>query len=181
MQNLRIQYISKKILKNILQSLESRHEIDPNFIEMLKEAEEIKIAYSDKFEILVFNSTAALFKVEGIEFYFPTLYVLNFLFNTRKLLVVPTVVVDEGAVGPLKRGADVMVPGIKKILRSFNKGDIVAVMEPSERYLIVVGLALVNSESIAPGVRGKGIKNISYLDDEIWSASIQLVKAFSKT
>lgn len=180
MRNLRIQYISKKALKNILQHLESRHDIDLTFIEMLRKAEEVKVAYSDKFEIVVFNSTPALFKIEGMEIYIPTLYVLNVLYNTERLLIVPTVVVDEGAIEPLKRGADVMVPGIKKLLKSFNKGDIVAVMDPSERYLIVVGFALVDSESIAPGVKGKGIKNVSHLGDNIWTASIQLAKTFSK-
>lgn len=181
MQNLRIQYVSKKVLKSVLQVLECRHEIDRNFVEILREAEEVKVAYGDMFEILVFDSIAALFKVHGIDFYIPTLYALNVLYNTKKLLVIPAVVVDEGAVEPLKRGADVMIPGIKKILRSFSKGDIVAVMESSEKYFIVVGIALINSENIIPGTRGKGIKNVSHIDDEIWNASLQLVRAFSST
>lgn len=180
MQNLRIQYLSKKTVKNLLQTLENRGEVDRSFIDMLKNADEVKVAYGDKFEIIVFNSIPALFKVKGLDLYIPTLYVLNMLYNTKKLLVIPTVVVDEGAVEPLRRGADVMIPGIKKVLKSFNKDEFVAVLEPSEKYIIVVGTALVNSESISPSVKGKGIKNLSHLDDEIWTTSLQLVRAFSR-
>uniref|UniRef100_A0A7C2VBD0 PUA domain-containing protein n=1 Tax=Ignisphaera aggregans TaxID=334771 RepID=A0A7C2VBD0_9CREN len=179
MQNIKIRYMSKKAAKNIISSLESRRDIDPSFIEMLKEADEVRVAQGDKFEIVIFNSLVALFKVKDLDIYMPTLYAINMLYHTKKMLVVPTVVVDEGAVDPLKRGAHVMVPGIRKILRSFSSGDIVAVMDPSERYFIVVGIALVNSSNISPGTRGKGIRNISHLDDNIWQASLHLAKAMS--
>lgn len=179
MQNIRIQHLSKKMVKSILSTLEKRRDIDPTFLDILRESETIQIAYTEKFEIVIFDSIAALFKVQGKDLYIPTLYAINMLYNTKKLLVVPAVVVDEGAVEPLKRGADVMIPGIKKILKTFEKGDIVAVMEPSEKYAIVVGIALINSTDIAPKVRGKGIENVSHLDDEIWSTSLQLVRALS--
>ncbi|MEM4513605.1 MAG: PUA domain-containing protein [Ignisphaera sp.] len=179
MQNIKIQHLSKKVVKSILSTLEKRWDIDPNFIDILREAESVQIAYTEKFEIVVFDTIAALFKVQGKDLYIPTLYVINMLYNTKKLLVVPAVVVDQGAVEPLKRGADVMIPGIKKVLKNFDKGDIVAVMEPGEKYAIVVGLALVSSAAIVPGARGKGVENISHLDDEIWSTSLQLVRALS--
>ncbi|MEM4789271.1 MAG: PUA domain-containing protein [Ignisphaera sp.] len=179
MQNIRIQHLSKKVVKSILSTLEKRRDIDPIFIDILREAETVQIAYTEKFEIVMFNSIAALFKIQGKDLYIPTLYAINMLYNTKKLLIVPAVVVDEGAMEPLKRGADVMIPGIKKILKTFEKNDIVAVMEPSEKYAIVVGIALVNSADIVPKVKGKGIENISHLDDEIWLTSLQLVRALS--
>lgn len=177
--NLRIQYLSKKLIKNVLASIESRHEIDMSFLAMLKEAEEVKIVYGNGFEVIVFDNVAALFKIQGREEYMPTLYVINMFYNTKKILIVPSVLVDEGAIAPLKRGADVMLPGIKKVLKSFNKGDIVAVMEPGERYFIAVGIALLGSNSITPGAKGKGIENISHIDDNIWLVSLQLAKALS--
>ena len=176
---MRIQYLSKKSVKGILQALESRREIDPSFVAMLKDAEEVKVVYSEKFEIVVFDDKIALFKRADLDIYMPTLYIVNVLYNTQKLLVVPTVVVDEGAVAPLKRGADVMLPGIKKVLKDFSKGDIVAVMDPSERYLLVIGLALTSSSAIAPGAKGKGIENVSHIEDDLWKSCLQLAKTFS--
>lgn len=178
--SLKMQYLSKKAVKSIITALELRRDIDYGFIEMLRKAEEVKAIYSDKYELIVFDNITALFKVQGKDVYIPTLYVINMLYNTRKMLITPTVVVDEGAVTPLKKGADVMIPGIKKIIKSFSKGDIVAVMEPGERYLIVVGIALVDSSAIAPSVKGKGIENISRIDDEIWTISLQVARALAK-
>lgn len=177
----RIQYLSKKIVKNILSTFENRNEVDRVFIEMLKEFEEVRLAIvNNKFEIVIFDSIPSLFKKNGNDTYFPTLYVLNMLYNTKKILVVPTVVTDEGAISPLKRGADLMIPGIKKVYKEFRKGDIVAVMEPNEKYIVVVGIALIDSTTIIPGSKGKGIENISHIDDEIWHTSLQLIKILSK-
>lgn len=180
MSTLRVQHISKRAVKAILTSLESRRDIDRAFVDMLKEYEEVKVFLSQKFEIVVFNNIVALFKTSKLEFYMPTLYIVNTLYNTKRMLVVPSIVVDEGAVEPIKRGADVMMPGIRRVVKGFSKGDIVAVMEPEERYFIAIGIALVDSTHIAPGVKGRGIENVAHIDDEIWSASLQIARSLSR-
>lgn len=178
--SLKIQFLSKKSLKEILKSVEDRYEINRVFVDFLKQAEEVKLAHNEGVDIIVFDSAPLLFKLEKYGTYIPTLYALNYFYNTKSLAIVPTVVVDEGAVNPLLRGADVMIPGVRKVLHNFSKGHFVGVMHPSEKYFIVVGIALVDSSSIAPNVKGKCILNVSHLDDNIWRASLQLIKTLSR-
>lgn len=180
MSGLKIQYLSKKTVKSILTFLENRKDIDPIFLEIIREHEEVKIVISSRFEIIVFDSIPALFRKLDRGIYIPTLYVLNMLYSNKKIVIVPSVTTDEGAIAPLKRGADLMIPGIKKINKSFSKGDIVAIMEPGERYIVAVGIALVNSIDVAPNTKGRGIENLSHIDDEIWSTSLHIVKALSR-
>lgn len=177
--SLKIQFLSKKSLKEILKSVEDRSEINRFFIDVLKQAEEIKLVSNKSFSIIVFDSAPLLFKVEDIDMYLPTLYAVNYFYNTKNIFIVPTVVVDEGAVNPLLRGADVMIPGVRKVLHNFFKGHIVSVMHPSEKYFIVIGMALVDSINIVPNTKGKCISNISRLDDEVWRASLQILKSLS--
>jgi PUA-domain protein len=177
--SLKIQFLSKKSLKEILKSVEDRSEINRFFIDVLKQAEEIKLVSNKSFSIIVFDSAPLLFKIEDIDMYLPTLYAVNYFYNAKNIFIVPTVVVDEGAVNPLLRGADVMIPGVRKVLHNFFKGHIVSVMHPSEKYFIVIGTALVDSTNIVPNTKGKCISNISRLDDEVWRASLQILKSLS--
>lgn len=177
---LRAQFVSKREVRNIFEELQKRSEIDQQFTALLKEFEDdVKKVVEEKFEIIVFGNMPALFKTQKTMFYMPTLYAINVMYNTKKIIIVPAVVVDEGAVNHLKNGADVMIPGIRKILKSFTQNSIVGVLEPSEKYFLVVGYSLVDSTQIVPGARGKAIKNISRIDDDIWKASLQIAKALS--
>ncbi|MEM0026717.1 MAG: PUA domain-containing protein [Ignisphaera sp.] len=179
---LRAQFISKKEIRSILEELQKRAEIDPQFIAYLKEFEnDVKKVVEEKFEIVVFGATPALFKTQKISFYMPTLYAINVMYNTKKIAIVPAVVVDEGAVNHLKNGADVMIPGIRKILKDFTQNSIVGVLDPSEKYFLVVGYALMDSTQIVPGAKGKAIKNVSHIDDDIWRASLQIAKTLSSS
>ena len=118
----RVQYLSKRDIKNIIEALQKRSDIDPSFIQFLKEHEDdVKKVFDEKFEIIVFGATPALFKTPKIDFYIPTLYILNVLYNTKRVIVTPAVTVDEGAIPHLKNGADVMIPGIRKIVKNFSK------------------------------------------------------------
>ncbi len=176
---IKLQHLSKRTIKEILTLVMSRKEINKKFIEFLQSTENVRIGLAEDFEIIVFNSVPALFKVKKVDVYIPTLYALNYFLNMYKIHVAPSIVVDQGAIEPLKRGADIMMPGIKKVNQVFKKDDIVAVLEPQERYFIVVGIALVDSNNIIVGGKGKCIANISRLDDKIWKASLQLAKSLS--
>jgi len=176
-----MQYISKREARAIIEELRKRECIDKSFVSFLEEHEEdVKKILGEKFEIVAFGSLPALFKTSKVEFYMPTLYAINVFYNTKKILVTPAVTVDEGAVAHLKNGADVMIPGIKRISKAFTKGDIVSVFEPGERYFITIGIALVDSAAITPGARGKAIKNLNHVDDDVWRASLQVAKALQK-
>jgi PUA-domain protein len=82
----------------------------------------------------------------------------------------PYVVVDMGAVKPLLRGADLMVPGIRNINGIFDVGDIVVVVDEKYKKPFVVGKALIPSRDITSRVvkRGKALENLHRVGDEYW-------------
>jgi len=176
---MKVQYLSKKSIKEIARGLEAKQEIDRVLIDLLRNADAVKLISNDKYEVVVADGLPILFRRRGQEDFAPTLFIVNHMY-TKGTKLLPMVVVDEGAVGPLTRGADVMIPGIRKVLKPFASGSFVAVLEPGERYAIIVGQALVDSSAIAPGVKGKGIKNLTWLNDDLWSLCIEIARTESK-
>ncbi|OYT50567.1 MAG: hypothetical protein B6U73_03660 [Desulfurococcales archaeon ex4484_204] len=87
----------------------------------------------------------------------------------------PYAVVDEGAVKHILNGADVMAPGITEV-EVFNRGDIVAVWEPSKRSPLTVGRALMSSDEITRIRRGRAIKNLHYAGDKIWQICLRFIQ-----
>ncbi|UXD21486.1 RNA-binding protein [Ignicoccus pacificus DSM 13166] len=80
----------------------------------------------------------------------------------------PGVVVDEGAVKFITNGADVMRPGIVDFKGDFKKGDIVLVYTVKLPFPIAVGEALYDLQEMSQMKRGKVIKNIHHLGDELF-------------
>ncbi len=176
---MKTQYLSKKSIKKIAKRIETRQEIDRALIDLLRNADTVKLFSSEKYEVIVADGLPILFRRPSQEDYAPTLFIVNYMY-AKGIKLVPMVVVDEGAVGPLTRGADVMIPGIRRVLTPFTNGSFVAILEPGERYAIVVGRALVDSSTIAPGVKGKGIKNLTWLNDDLWNLCLEIARTESK-
>ncbi len=78
----------------------------------------------------------------------------------------PYVVVDNGALPFILKGADVMRPGIVE-LDEFNRGEIVAVKN-MKGLTIAVGIALFSSEEMKSMEKGKVIETLHYIKDEVW-------------
>ena len=176
---MRVQYLSKKSIKEIVKSLELRKDVDKAIVDLLREAESVKLVSEGRYEVIVADSLPLLFKGPRYSEYAPTLFIVNYMY-AKGIKLIPMVVVDEGAVDPLMRGADVMIPGIRRVLTPFSVGNFVAVLEPSERYAIVVGYALIDSSTIAPGVRGKGLRNLTWLNDDLWRLCMEIARSKSK-
>ena len=90
---------------------------------------------------------------------------IEYLINNTKF-----VIVDEGAIVPICRGADVMAPGIKKY-SDFKKNDIVVVIgETSEgkRIPIAVARSLIDSYELNNKRRGKVLETLHYINDKLW-------------
>ncbi|MFW9779273.1 MAG: PUA domain-containing protein [Candidatus Heimdallarchaeota archaeon] len=79
----------------------------------------------------------------------------------------PSVRVDHGAVPHILNGADVFCQGVEKINHDFDAGTIILVFNPQDAVL-ALGEALINSQKFS-SEKGKGIKNIHYLNDRIWA------------
>lgn len=80
----------------------------------------------------------------------------------------PRVVVDMGAVQPIVRGADVMAPGIRAVSAAMKPGDVLAVAEESKGRVIAVGVALMDGGSLFKVRRGKALKVLHRVGDDVW-------------
>ncbi len=173
---MKVQFLSKKTIKEFVKGLESRRDIDQRLVDSVKKCSEAKIVEFEKFRLYVFDGVPMFFEREGLERPMPTLYIINVMLNREGVLVTPAVVVDEGAVNPILRGAHVMAPGIRRVLKDFSKDDVVAVLEPGQKYAIAVGLAIMDSKDIVPGTKGRAILNVSRLNDEIWNRCLEIAR-----
>ena len=88
-------------------------------------------------------------------------------------------VVDEGAVRPILRGADVMAPGIVRV-SDFAAGEFVVVWSPDEGSPLAVARALMSSGDIMNVRRGRALKNVHYAGDDLWKASLEVLRRFGR-
>ena len=93
---------------------------------------------------------------------------LRFIYKANTMLGLPLVVVDMGAVKHILNGADVMAPGIVRIIGSFSKGDLALVGDEKYGKPLAVCEALYSSEEISRMSKGKVLKNLHYVGDKIW-------------
>ena len=92
----------------------------------------------------------------------PTLKTLN-----QHSINLPRICVDKGALIHVARGADLMVPGIIDV-DSFDENEIVVITSCKENFSVAVGLSLMSSEEIIEASKGRAVRNIHHLNDEIW-------------
>ncbi len=145
---------SKILLRNVL----TKYGLPENFFKEKAKVEVLKV--KENKQLFFIEGKPLLFAING-EVY-PTLIFFEIL--TR----LPKVVIDMGAIPHVCNGADIMAPGIKKIEGSFIKGSTVLVIDEKYGKAIAVGLALINSEEIENIKKGKCIKNLHYVGDEVW-------------
>ena len=82
----------------------------------------------------------------------------------------PRVVVDMGAVAHVANGADIMRPGISDIPSNFAKGDLLVIVDEKYGKPLALGLAEVESTDMKPMSKGKVIKNVHFVGDELWKS-----------
>ncbi|MCX9014672.1 MAG: RNA-binding protein [Candidatus Methanoperedens sp.] len=115
---------------------------------------------TDKWDMIFVDSQPHLFKIEGT--IFPTVRGALELKPERRI-----VKVDSGAVKFIVNGADIMGPGVVDADPSIKEGDFVIVIEEAHGKALAIGRALVPGNEMA-GKKGKVIKSIHYVMDEIW-------------
>ncbi|TRO53956.1 DUF1947 domain-containing protein [Candidatus Bathyarchaeota archaeon] len=91
--------------------------------------------------------------------------------SSGKVDLLPSVVVDMGAIPYVCNGADVMAPGIKEMVEAFEEGDIVVVRDITHRKALAVGKALKSSAEIEASKKGRAIQNLHYVGDKLWKLS----------
>jgi PUA-domain protein len=120
-----------------------------------------------KHEELFFVGGVLVFAKSG-NMLFPTLT------STRILSALPKATVNMGAVPYVCNGADVMAPGIVGFEGDFDKDDFVVVIDERHRKPIAMTAALFNTKEAKKLERGKVLKNMHYVGDNIWNLTKQL-------
>lgn len=100
---------------------------------------------------------------------------LPFLSETDLLAKFPKVTVDAGAIKFVCNGANIMRPGIKNFT-SFQKDEIICVVEETHNKFLAVGRALESSDEMANTTKGEAVKNLHYISDKYWEAAKTMKK-----
>ena len=119
-------------------------------------------------ELYIFNGRPAFVRISG-----KLIPLINYLLEVGAEWL-PRIIVDEGAVRPITRGANLMRPGIVSVEGSFKPGDIVVILEPLKKIPIAVHEAVVSSEDIPGMERGVVSKRLHYMGDRLWEYARKL-------
>ena len=88
--------------------------------------------------------------------------------NREALDLLPSIIVDMGAVPHIANGADVMRPGVRIFQGGFRKGDVLVVRDERHRKPLAIARALEDMETCKEMKRGKVAENLHHIDDKIW-------------
>lgn len=158
--------LSKRDKKALLDEVsKSVGEEIARIVESSENVEVAKVKSENVEELYFVDGSLALVRLKGAGL-IPSLY---FLYRRGVELRRPSVFVDQGAVPRILNGADVMIPGIKRVEGDFGPGEVVLVRELEKERLIAIGVSLVTSEEIRRSGKGKAVKTLHYLGDEVWS------------
>ncbi|PKL63406.1 MAG: RNA-binding protein [Methanomicrobiales archaeon HGW-Methanomicrobiales-2] len=82
------------------------------------------------------------------------------------------VVVDAGAVRFVANGADAMRPGIISISPDIREGHPVQIVEERYGKPLAIGIALLDAADMERQEKGKSVKSVHYVGDDIWNLEI---------
>lgn len=130
----------------------------------------VEVIVEDGVKLYLFEDIPALIEDEELGRLVPHLmYLLRRGYNW-----LPVVIVDEGAVKPISRGADLMRPGIVETRGQFGKGGLFVVVEPSRGLPLAVHEALYSSEEVLAMEKGRVSRSLHHVGDKYWKLGQQL-------
>lgn len=124
----------------------------------------VEVVEDNSLKFLVINHEPAFFYRENQ--LVPTLKYLQHHSLLKKITI------DMGAVKFIVNGADVMRPGIVEIDDTIAKDEIIVIIDQNNKKPLAVGIAQFGSEEMRALQRGKAIKTIHYVGDEVWKVEI---------
>jgi len=122
-----------------------------------------EIVYTDKEQLLVADKDAIGFYHNNV--CYPS---LKLLLTTPNNTTIPSIYLDLGAIPFITKGADLMKPGVKD-LEQFDKSSLVIMKDTIHKKPLALGLAEFSSEEIKTMDKGKVIKTLHYIGDNIWN------------
>ena len=152
--------LSKKKRKELLKNLQAAYPLAP--LELVKGADRIEYLVESKKKIILIDGVPAFIILS--ERLVPH---LKFLLKHGAQWL-PMIIVDEGAVKPIGRGADLMRPGIVEIKGSFRKGDIIVIIDPRHNLPLAVHEALYDASMILGMEKGRVSQRLHHVGDVYW-------------
>jgi PUA-domain protein len=77
--------------------------------------------------------------------------------------------VDHGAIPFLMNGADCMVAGIQAADETIKVGDLVWIRDEIHKRPLAIGRALMSGHELKTELKGKGIRTLHWVGDELWA------------
>ena len=116
-------------------------------------------------KIVSINNLPSFFyyNINNEEVIIPTLKLLQTSQNLLKHITI-----DMGAIKFVVGGADIMRPGITKVQEEIETSQPIGIVDETHGKSIAVGIALLNSKEMQTQEKGKSIKNIHFVGDDIW-------------
>ncbi|MBO8174339.1 MAG: DUF1947 domain-containing protein [Thermococcus sp.] len=164
--------LSKKEIKGIIREMSAifGEEVAKKLI---NKKDDVQIAEFDKTTQILFVNGRPMF-IKRQNLVFPLVIALYELSNEEDLRKWKRrVVVDEGAVPFILKGADVMAPGIVDADEDIKEGDFVFVVEENYGRPLAIGIALMNGKDMKEKNRGKAVKVIHHAKDKIWDLTVR--------
>jgi PUA domain protein len=157
-------FLNKKEAKNVLQKASDK--LNMNLAAFFKNQFNVEVYQKESDEIYLINGQPLL--VKAGETIYPTLRFDEYL------RLAPTVVVDMGAVPYVCKGANVMAPGVRRIVGQFESGSIVVVVDEKHGKPLALGEILYGSEEATRTKQGVLVKNLYYVGDKTWDLMKEL-------
>lgn len=151
--------LKSKEVKQILSEASQRFKIDLDNIFGSKAI--IEVVEFENGQICIVNTKPVMFRAETF---------LPFLGFTEFIQVAPKVTVDMGAVPFVCKGANVMAPGIRRVIGEFSKGDLLVIDDEKHGKALAIGESMFDTATFKETKKGPVIKTIHYVSDKYWNA-----------
>lgn len=80
--------------------------------------------------------------------------------------------VDHGAIPFLMKGADCMVAGVHGADASIEEGELVWIRDMTHKRPLAIGWATLAGPELKDEMKGKGIKTLHWVGDELWGMEL---------
>jgi PUA domain protein len=129
--------------------------------------ETVERADAGDFDVLIANGRIVAFIRREPERVAPTCRLLMAKKPTKAF-----VTVDMGAVKFVNNGADVMSPGITEADPRIQPGDLVWIRDEKNKVPLAVGEAVIAGALMPRGPKGKAVKSLHRVGDEMWALEL---------
>ncbi|MCL2135598.1 MAG: DUF1947 domain-containing protein [Candidatus Bathyarchaeota archaeon] len=120
----------------------------------------VEIVESENIQIYTINTRPVMFKAET---FLPLLGFTEYTDTAAK------VTVDMGAIPFVCKGANVMAPGIRKVIGEFSKGDLLIVTDEKHNKALALGESIFDATTLKETKKGPVIKTLHHVGDKYWN------------